>query len=225
MCQKGTKVDSEGKRKPNLAQNQSNQSRIRSGGGGERGGQQLSTIKWKWKCNSSSIIKIAQNRRPAQPRLSLHFETIRSCPQENAHSPCSLAPFLPSLARLKDFYNCLSNLCSTWGNQFVGLSIDKRNFNAELNAQPFSRSLCVLGSSCCFLLLCCWRWLNAKNKGKTLKINKQKQKQEQQQQNSNNKFPKEVRTLKTKKTIANFALCVCAAAAATAASGRRRVRQ
>lgn len=181
--------------------------------------QQLSTIKWKWKCNSSSIIKIAQNRRPAQPRLSLHFETIRSCPQEDAHSPCSLPCCFPFRARLKDFYNCLSNLCSTWGNQFVGLSIDKRNFNAELEAQPFSRGLCDAGSSSFLLLLCRCRWLNAKNKGKTLKINKQKQKQQQHRQQQ---IPKRSTNPQDQKTIANFALCVCAAAAA---SGRRRVRQ
>lgn len=153
MCQKGTKVDGEGKRKPNLAQNQRNQNRIRFEGELREGGQQLSTIKWKWKCNSSSIIKIAQNRRPAQPRLSFHFETIRSCPQEDAHSLCSHPSFPPSLARLKDFYNCLSNLCSTWGNQFVDLSINKRNFNAELEAQPFSRGLCDAGSSLLFVVV------------------------------------------------------------------------
>lgn len=69
-------------------------------------------------------------------------------------APLSPTFYLPPLAKLKDFYNCLSNLCSTRGNQFVGLSIDKRNFNAELQAQPFSRGLCaVVVVFCCSVVV------------------------------------------------------------------------
>lgn len=61
---------------------------------------------------------------------------------------------------------------------------------------------------CCFLLFCC-RWLNAKNKGKTLKINKQKQQREQQKQ-QRQQIPKRSTNTQDQKNHSKLcALCLC----------------